>query len=98
MARLMAIFLLTLSLAGCASHHAPQADPYGFFSGFWHGLIIFFSLMANLVSWLLGLLGISVLESVQIVGRPNTGFGYYAGFVLGIAAASGGSSATRRSR
>lgn len=98
MARLFSVYLLALMLSGCAAHYETQTDPYGFFSGVWHGLIILFSLLANLASWLLGLVGISFLESVQIVGRPNTGFGYYAGFVLGLAAASGSSSATRRNQ
>lgn len=33
---------------------------------------------------LLVLLGLDVLNSIEIVGRPNTGFGYWAGFVMGI--------------
>ena len=86
---------LLFGLAGCASHFGAgmASDPYGFFSGFWHGLICIFTAIINLLSWLLGLLGISFLDSVQIIGRPNTGFGYYSGFVFGLMAASSGGSA-----
>lgn len=96
--RLAVVGLVLLGLAGCATHYSGQTEPYGFFSGFWHGLILPFSLLANLVSWLLGLLGISFLESVQIVGRPNTGFGYCVGFILGLGATSSGSGSARQSR
>jgi hypothetical protein len=83
------VVLLSLTLlAGCATHygHGVMAtDPYGFFSGIWHGFIFPLTLLVNMVSWLLSLLGISFLESVQIIGRPNTGFFfYYIGFILGL--------------
>ena len=79
---------LMLGLAGCARHYSSDAvsDPYGFFSGVWHGLILTISVVVNVISWLLNQVGISFLESIEIVGRPNTGFGYWAGFVLGICA------------
>ena len=73
-------------LAGCARHYTPAAlaDPYGFYSGLWHGIIFPISLMANILSWLLTLLGLDVLSNIQIIGRPNTGFFYYFGFVHGL--------------
>lgn len=82
---LAAVALLVL-LAGCAKHYTPEAvaDPYGFFSGLWHGLISPYSVAMNLLSWLLGLVGLDVFSSIKIVGRPNTGFGYWAGFVMGL--------------
>lgn len=85
---------LALALAGCARHYSADAvsDPYGFFSGLWHGLILLFSVGINLFSWLLSLVGVSFMESVQIVGQPNTGFGYWAGFVFGVLAAGGSTS------
>ena len=88
------LLVLTLGLTGCAKHYSPDAvsDPYGFFSGVWHGLIVVISIGINVISWLMSLLGISFMESVQIVGQPNTGFGYWAGFVIGVLAAGGGSS------
>ena len=82
----------TLLLVGCATHYAPEssADPYGFFFGIWHGILFPLSLLANVLSWLLSLLGISFLDEVAIVGRPNTGvFFYYVGFAIGLSAYSG---------
>jgi hypothetical protein len=55
-------------------------------------MMIPISVAANVLSWLLGLVGISFLDSVQIVGRQNMGFGYWAGFVLGVCAVGVGSS------
>jgi hypothetical protein len=82
------------TLTGCARHYSPDAvdDPYGFLSGVWHGLILAISVGVNVLSCLLGLVGISFLDSVQIVGQPNTGFGYWAGFVLAVVGVGGGGS------
>jgi hypothetical protein len=79
---------------GCAAHYTNEAvqDPYGFFSGMWHGLIFFFSLLANVISWSCSLVGISFLDSIEIIGRPNTGIWYYVGFVIGLMSAGGGAS------
>ena len=82
---------LVLVLAGCAAHYTAEAvaDPYGFFSGIWHGIIFPFALIANILSWLLSFVGIAFLQDVEIIGRPNTGLWYYVGFALGLC--SGGS-------
>jgi len=90
--RTIAAAAVAILLASCASQYAPERvnDPYGFFFGFWHGAIAAFALMAKIVSWLLSLFGISFLDSVTIFGKPNTGFGYYFGFVLGFATTGGG--------
>ena len=88
---LLVITLLILN--GCATHYAPEtySDPYGFFSGIWHGLIFPFTLIANIISWCMGLLGVEFLAGIQIIGRPNTGFFfYYIGFFLGLSAYGGG--------
>jgi len=66
-------FILLAMLTGCASHYSGVAEPYGFFSGFWHGLIFEFSLIGYLL-----------FDNVYIMGEPNTGFFYYVGFVLGL--------------
>jgi hypothetical protein len=74
-----------LILTGCAHHYTPEAvsEPYGLFSGIWHGLIFPYALL--FVSWLLSLFDIHFLSRVEIIGRPNTGlFFYYIGFVLGL--------------
>jgi len=78
-------------LSGCANHYTQEAirEPYGFFSGILHGIIFPFALIANLGSWLVGLFGISFLDWVQLIGRPNTGFWYYVGFATGLTAAGG---------
>jgi hypothetical protein len=54
--RILLIAGITLLLAGCARHYtvATNSDPYGFFSGLWHGIVFPFSLLTNLLSWLLG--------------------------------------------
>ena len=82
------VVVLVLVLSGCAAHFTPDAvaDPYGLFSGIWHGIVFPFALFANILSWLLSLLGISFLASIEIIGRPNTGLWYYVGFVLGLCA------------
>jgi hypothetical protein len=79
------LIALPLALTACASHYTPEAvsDPYGFFSGLWHGFVCPFAIVTNLVSWLLGVVGIDLLRSIEIIGRPNTGFGYYVGFFFG---------------
>jgi hypothetical protein len=83
-------------LASCARHYTPEAvaEPYGFFSGIWHGFVFPYALFANLLSWLLSLFGFDVLSSVEIIGRPNTGFFfYYVGFFLGFSVYGGGTAA-----
>jgi hypothetical protein len=81
---ILTIFALLL-LTSCASHYAPESinDPFGFFSGLWHEAISGLTITVNVISWLLSQIGISFLQDVQIIGRPNTGFFYYTGFILG---------------
>lgn len=85
---------LLVLVTGCASHYTNEAvqDPYGFFSGVWHGLIFFFALLATVISWACSLVGISFLESIELIGRPNTGLWYYVGFAIGLMSAGGGAS------
>jgi hypothetical protein len=87
------VALAAIILAGCAHHYDADAvaDPYGFFAGIWHGIIFPLTLVANIVSWVLSLIGISLWENIQIVGRPNTGVFYYIGFVIGLSSLSGAS-------
>jgi hypothetical protein len=84
--------VLTLSIVGCATQFAPErvADPYGFFSGILHGFLFIFALLAKLSSWVASLFGGSFLDGVTIIVRPNTGFFYYFGFVLGLGGLFGG--------
>jgi len=85
---------LAALVTGCAAHYTKDAvqDPYGFFSGVWHGLIFFFALMANVISWACSLIGILLFDSIEIIGRPNTGLWYYVGFAIGLMSAGGGAS------
>jgi len=79
------ILFSAILLASCASHYNPEVitDPYGFFSGIWHGMIAPITISVNLLSWFLSLFDISFLRDIQIIGRPNTGFFYHFGFVIG---------------
>jgi hypothetical protein len=86
------VLIPLLLLSGCATHYAIEtySDPYGFFSGFWHGLIFPYSALASIASWFLALFGIDFLADVQIIGRPNTGFFfYYMGFFFGFSSYAG---------
>lgn len=83
---LVIIVLLINLLIGCAEHYTSQAwaDPYGFFSGIWHGIIFPLTCIVNIISWMLSLIGVSFLNDIEIAGRPNIGLWYYVGFILGI--------------
>lgn len=59
-----------------------EGNPYGFFGGLWHGLILPFSFVGSLFS-----------DDIAIWAVNNTGNWYSFGFVLGAASALGGSSA-----
>jgi hypothetical protein len=77
------LFLATL-FTGCAKHYTSETidDPYGFFSGIWHGVIAPITITVNILSWFLSLINISFLKEIQIIGRPNTGIFYYLGFII----------------
>jgi hypothetical protein len=95
--RYFAVIAITSILSGCAQHYsgATSSDPYGFFSGIWHGFIFPYALIANLLSWFLSIFGVDFLSDIQIIGRPNSGiFFYYIGFFLGLSS-YGGASASR---
>lgn len=83
-ARLIYLVIAASFLTGCAAHYAGVQGPYGFFSGLWHGIVFPFALITNIVSWIISLFGFSLFESIEIIGRPNTGLGYYIGFALGL--------------
>lgn len=96
MSRFVMGAILLSALTGCAHHYTQEAiaEPYGFFSGLWHWLVWPYALCANIVSWLLSLLDISLWRDIELIGRPNTGFFYYVGFALGLFS-YGGAGATR---
>lgn len=92
----LALAVLALALSGCAQHYTgtTYSDPYGFFSGLLHGFVFPFALITNIISWVLSIIGISVFNDIQFVGRPNTGFlFYYVGYFFGLSAWSGSGAA-----
>jgi hypothetical protein len=92
----LSMVITIMLLSGCAQHYtsATYSDPYGFFSGIWHGFIFPFSLIANLISWVMSFFGIFIFSDIQIIGRPNTGFFfYYIGFFFGLSAWGGSGAA-----
>ena len=62
------------------------SDPYGFWSGLWHGLIAPFSFIGSLFS-----------DNIAIYAYNNTGGWYDFGFLLGVGGLGfGGSSSSRK--
>ncbi len=78
---LLAVFLLI----GCADvsqvDQCLTPDPYGFWGGLWHGMIVPFSWIGSLFS-----------DDIAIYAVNNTGGWYDFGFVLGVGGLSFGSS------
>lgn len=62
-------------------------EPYGFFSGIWHGLIIWFSFIGSLFS-----------DDIAIYAVNNTGGWYDFGFLIGLGGLIFGSSSNTSSR
>ena len=83
--------LILLVLGGCA--HSPNLEPcltdktYGFFSGLWHGFIIWFSFIGSWFS-----------HNILIYAPNNNGFWYDLGFMIGLGAFGGGVSSSVMSR
>ena len=74
-----ALLLLTACAAGSGSRWAAAtSQPAGFFAGFWHGLVLVFTLIVSFFS-----------DQVQIYEAHNTGAAYDIGFVLGTMSAFG---------
>ncbi len=78
------IVILLISVTSCAPS-GRESEEAGFFSGFWHGLILIFSLLGKLFGFDIG-----------IYAEHNTGFTYWLGFVLGIGGFGGGAASSRR--
>jgi hypothetical protein len=77
--RAWAIIILALVLSSCATQPVPNAyDAPGFFMGWVHGFISWFSLIG------------SIFWDIRIYAFPNSGGWYDFGFLLGVAAYVGG--------
>ncbi len=83
---LIAFFLCLIWLSSCAMHHEPSdfMPYYGFFSGLLHGLLCPLAICINIISWLFSIFDVSIFSNIEIIGRPNTGFSYNAGFTIGL--------------
>ena len=70
-------FLLIIMFASCADtvviEECLVSEPYGFWSGLWHGIIVLFSWIGSLFS-----------DDIAIYAVNNTGGWYDFGFILGI--------------
>lgn len=88
---LVAVALLTAACAAGVNpgeHHPdPGGSVAGFFSGFWHGLILFFTFIISLFD-----------NNVSIYDVNNNGGWYDFGFFLGVVCAFGGGGASTTSR
>lgn len=80
---LVFIILLTCLYSCAPSGYVPREA--GFFSGWWHGFIIVFSLIGKLFG-----------GDIGIYAEHNTGFTYWLGFIMGICGLGGGGLFARR--
>jgi hypothetical protein len=81
------VVALAALVPGCA--HQPPPLPIGspgFFSGFLHGFLVLFALVA------------SIFTDVRIYAFPNSGFWYDVGFFIGASAFLGGGAHSARRR
>ena len=85
MAGFLAVSLIVMLLASCASQPPPEVvNPPGFWSGLLHGFLMLFSLIG------------SIFTDVRIYAFPNSGGWYDFGFFLGAASFLGGGGASAR--
>jgi hypothetical protein len=75
--KILLLFTLTIILFSCADvAHVDECltdDPYGFWSGLWHGWIVLISWVGSLFS-----------DDIAIYAVNNNGGWYDFGFILGI--------------
>ena len=84
MKQILIFILLIITFTGCADVISVQEclpdDPYGFWSGLWHGIIAPFSWIGSLFS-----------DNIAIYAVNNNGGWYDFGFILGIGTLGGSS-------
>ena len=76
--KLVYLILCVVLLTGCAdvSPHVElcvTSDPYGFWGGLWHGMIMFFSWIGSMFS-----------NDIAVYAYDNNGGWYDFGFILGL--------------
>jgi len=86
----MFIILGVILIITIASSCADQADvvvsdPYGFFSGLWHGIITLFSFIGSLFS-----------DDIAVYACNNTGGWYDFGFLIGVGGLSFGFGSSKK--
>ena len=83
---LLALVLLATSCADVTPvENCITTDPYGFWSGLWHGSIAGFAFIGSLFS-----------DDIAIYAVNNTGGWYDFGFILGVGAFASGSNSVRK--
>lgn len=69
--------LIAIVMTGCADavniEDCANVEPYGFFSGVWHGMILFFSFIGSLFS-----------DDITVYAVNNTGGWYDFGYFIGL--------------
>ncbi len=71
--------LITLAACTAGDPRFTVEDPAGFFEGLWHGIISLITLIVSVFS-----------DNVRFYEIDNTGWGYDAGFLLGVLLVYGG--------
>jgi len=79
--------LLILTIASSCADQADVvvSDPYGFFSGLWHGIITLFSFIGSLFS-----------DDIAVYACNNTGGWYDLGFLIGVGGLSFGFGSSKK--
>ena len=79
-ATILAFALICTSCADVSPHVSTciTGDPYGFWGGFWHGMVLPFSWIGSLIS-----------DDIAIYAYNNNGGWYDVGFVFGLGALGG---------
>jgi hypothetical protein len=88
MKKLFSFLVLALLMVSCADQEVITEcvvnEPYGFWSGLWHGMITPFSFIGSLFS-----------DNIAVYAINNTGGWYDFGFLLGVGGLGFGSSSAR---
>lgn len=81
------IFATLVTILSACAPEGSTATEYGFVYGIWHGICFPFALVGKLFGYHVGL-----------YAANNSGFGYWAGFIIGLCLLGGGGNEGRRRR